>query len=117
MTEVTGSIGSTSFYRIKVPANWNGTLVIWNHGYSLSPLEEVPGLGPLEPVQLAQGYAIAASSYRQIGWSTFRTDQDLKKVYDVFKRTFGEPKAVVVTGGRWGASSPSRRSSRRTSAT
>lgn len=102
VTEITGSLGSNASYHIKVPAPWNGSLVIWNHGFSLGPQEEVPSLGPLEVLQLAEGYAVAASSYRQPGWATFRIQQDLKNLYDVFRRNFGEPAQVIVTGASLG---------------
>jgi hypothetical protein len=102
VTEITGSLGSNSNYHIKVPTPWNGDLVIWNHGFSLGPLEEVPSLGPLETLQLAEGYAIAASSYRQPGWATFRIQQDLQNLYTVFRRNFGEPERVIVTGASLG---------------
>jgi hypothetical protein len=101
-TDISGSLGSNSNYHIKVPASWNGVLVIWNHGFSLEPPEEVPSLGPLESLQLAEGYAIAASSYRQIGWATFRIQQDLKNLYEVFRRNFGVPAQVIVTGASLG---------------
>ncbi len=101
-SEISGSLGSNSNYHIKVPANWNGVLVLWNHGFSLGPPEEVPSLGPLEPLQLAEGYAIAASSYRQAGWATFRIQQDLKNLYEVFRRNFGVPAQVIVTGASLG---------------
>ena len=102
VTEISGNLGSVSYYHIKVPTPWNGTLVIWNHGFSLDPLEEVPDLGPLVAVQLSEGYAVAASSYRLRGWEAFRTTQDLKNLYDVFRRNFGVPGQVIVTGGSLG---------------
>jgi hypothetical protein len=102
VTEITGSLGSNSNYRIKVPTSWNGDLVIWNHGFSLGPVAEVPDLGPLADLQLAEGYAVAASSYRQPGWATFRIPQDLKNLYTVFQRKFGAPGRVIVTGASLG---------------
>ena len=92
VTEITGSLGSNSNYHIKVPTVWNGDLVIWNHGFSLGPPAEVPDLGSLADLQLAEGYAVAASSYRLPGWSPFRIPQDLKNLYGVFVRNFGAPK-------------------------
>lgn len=102
VAEISGSLGSNSNYHIKVPASWNGDLVIWNHGFSLGAAEEVPSLGPLESLQLAEGYAIAASSYRQTGWATFQIPQDLKNLYTVFQRNFGAPRQVIVTGASFG---------------
>ena len=53
-TELTGEKGG-AFFRIVVPDNWNGELVIWGHGFSLSPLEEpISDMGPLASLQLAR---------------------------------------------------------------
>jgi len=83
---------------------WNGDLVIWNHGFDLDPPGPVThaGLGPLVDVQLAEGYAVAASSYRLNGWALASTNTDLKNLYDVFKRQVGTPSQVIVTGGSLG---------------
>src|SRR6266568_1616506 len=39
-----------AFYKIVVPDGWNGDLVVWNHGFSLSPVVPVSDLGPLAPL-------------------------------------------------------------------
>ena len=57
-------------------------------------------LGPLVDIQLAQGYAVAASSYRLEGWALFETDPT-KKLYDVFRRRVGTP-AVILSGASLG---------------
>lgn len=53
-----------AFYLIAVPPNWNGDLVIWNHGFTLDPPAPLTDedLGPLKDIQLAEGYAVAASA-------------------------------------------------------
>jgi hypothetical protein len=50
-------------YRIEVPANWNGQLVMWAHGYRGTGLELTVDNHPLRDFLLANGYAWAASSY------------------------------------------------------
>lgn len=100
--DISGSLGTNANYHIKVPPAWNGILVIWNHGFSLEPAPAVPDLGPLQDVQLAEHYAVAASGYRDTGWATFGIQQDLKNLYDVFRRNFGVPRAVIVTGASFG---------------
>jgi len=103
-TLVSGMTDGGAFYLIAVPPDWNGDLVIWNHGFTLDP----PGplsmedLGPLASIQLAQGYAVAASSFRQSGWALFKTKNDLQNMVDVFKTHFGKPNQVIVTGGSLG---------------
>jgi hypothetical protein len=100
-TELTGESGGM-FFRIVVPDAWNGKLVVWNHGFSLSPVGPVSDLGPLAPVQLSEGYAVAASSYSQIGWALFRTAIDNYRLIKVFKTNFGTPSEILVNGASLG---------------
>ncbi len=104
LTMVDGMTDGGAYYLIAVPPNWNGDLVIWNHGFTLDP----PGplsmedLGPLAPYQLAEGYAVAASSFQQSGWALFKTKNDLQNMVGEFKDHFGKPNQVIVTGGSLG---------------
>jgi hypothetical protein len=100
-TVLTGQAGH-AFYRIVVPDSWNGDLVLWNHGFSLAPIGPVSDLGPLAALQLAEGYAIAASSYRMPGWAVFKSNQDLEALYETFVADFGTPGRVFVTGASLG---------------
>ncbi|MDX1507390.1 MAG: hypothetical protein R3358_03855 [Woeseiaceae bacterium] len=102
--QVTVIAGETkdSFYQIAVPADWNGGLVIWNHGYSFSPPGPNPDLGPLADVQLAQGYAVAASSYSQSQWAVFATRRDISRLVEAFKEQVGEPGSIIMTGASLG---------------
>jgi len=101
-TVLTGNTDGGAFFRIVVPTDWNGDLVIWNHGFSLSPIGPVSDLGPLAAVQLSEGYAVAASSYQQIGWALFKTKNDMQNLVNVFKANFGAPNQVLVNGGSLG---------------
>ncbi len=100
-TELTGE-RKGAFFRIVVPDNWNGDLVIWGHGFSLSPLEDPPDLGPLAALQLSEGYAVAASSYSQVGWALFRTVRDYRTLIKIFKKNFGKPKQILLNGASLG---------------
>jgi hypothetical protein len=103
-TVIEGETGDGAFYRIVVPDIWNGDLAIWNHGLDLEPRAplEPEDLGPLAGLQLAEGYAVAASSYRQIGWAVFKTKNDLQNLLDIFKFEVGMPDEVLVTGASLG---------------
>jgi len=101
-TVLTGSTDGGAFFRIVVPDAWNGNLVIWNHGFSLAPVGPVADLGPLSGLQLSEGYAVAASSYQEIGWSLFKTRNDLQSMMGVFKANFGKPRQVIVHGASLG---------------
>ena len=101
-TVLTGNTFGGAFFKIVVPTNWNGDLVVWNHGFSLSPIGPVSDLGPLSALQLSEGYAVAASSYTQIGWALFRTPIDLLNMILVFKANFGSPNNILMNGASLG---------------
>lgn len=106
-TVLTGSTEGGAFFTISVPdeldsVQWNGDLVIWNHGIDLDPPEPNPDLGPFANLQLSEGYAVAASSYRQIGWAVFKTKNDLQNLVNVFKDEFGTPNQIFITGASLG---------------
>jgi hypothetical protein len=100
-TTITGQVGK-AHYRITVPTTWNGGLVFWNHGFTLSPPGPVTDLGPLSTTQLSQGYAVAATSYRMAGWALFRSTDDLEDLYRIFVEQVGLPNQVIVTGASLG---------------
>ena len=106
-------------YQIKLPAekkSWNGTLVIWSHGYRnavpipSNPLDPAAGttgvdtgadVAPSDAVasQLTgEGYALAGSAFKTNGWDVqdgVAADDDL---YKYFSATFGAPKRVYIWG-------------------
>ncbi len=96
-TTITGEkLGA--FFRITVPTNWNGDLVIDNHGFDFAPPAPNPGFGPLAPLMLAEGYAVAASSYSNCCWTLWSTQQDLNRLVGVFEANFGAPNNVILHG-------------------
>lgn len=94
-----GETDGGALIKIEVPEAWNGGLVIYNHGFDLTAIEpSPPSLGPLAPLQLSQGYAVAASSYRQNAWALYKTKNDLLNLVDVFKQEFAEPSEIYLHG-------------------
>lgn len=103
-TVLTGQTASGAFYQIAVPDGWepaNG-LVIWNHGFDLGQPGPEPDLGPLAAVQLAEGYAVAASSYSLNGWALFKTLEDNQQLYQAFTDQVGVPDQVLLNGASLG---------------
>src|SRR6266567_9278240 len=69
--DVTG-INDDAAYRIEIPANWNGDLVLYSHGY-VAPGAANPPTDVGDPLTGAylksQGYALAGSAYSSTGWA------------------------------------------------
>jgi pimeloyl-ACP methyl ester carboxylesterase len=105
-------------YRILLPSAWNGTLLIYSHGYrNAAPAppdyasittraEPSPGYSdggvPLARNLLAQGYALAGSGWASNGWAVsdgVRANADL---YEFFRDEVGQPQQVYVWGDSLG---------------
>jgi hypothetical protein len=96
-TTITGEkLGA--FFQITVPTNWNGDLVISNHGFDFNPPGPNPSLGPLSALMLSEGYAVAASSYSHCCWTLFSTQKDINRLVGIFEANFGAPNNVILHG-------------------
>src|SRR5882724_12304725 len=83
-------------YRVVVPATWNGTLLVYAHGYrdkADHPGEvdnrnaDVAPSAALEAPLLAQGFALAGSAYRDNGWAIGEGILDTKDLAVLFRET------------------------------
>jgi dienelactone hydrolase len=91
---------------IEVPANWNGTLLIYSHGFiSSGPLLN-PGPDAPDPTTagklLAEGYALSGSSFRSNGWVARPALQDQIDLLNYFSTTCGKPKRTIAWGESMG---------------
>lgn len=102
--EFSGVAPSGAWYHIKVPAGWHAgnALVMFQHGFDIKPATNPPGLGPLDSVMLAEGYAVAATSYRQADWALFTAIEDNQELLQVFTQVAGAPGEIVPFGGSMG---------------
>ena len=102
--EWTGTTPSGAHYRIAVPAGWQagGPLVLAQHGFDFDANPSDPGLGSLRDIALAEGYAIAASSFSQRGWAVFRAVEDNRELVAAFTARVGAPGEVIPFGGSLG---------------
>jgi len=90
---------------IEVPAQWNGTLCLFSHGYG----EFGPG-GPADAAGsprtretlLRLGYALAASTYAREGWAIASSVQDQIDVIEEFHTRIGTPDVVIAWGRSMG---------------
>lgn len=99
-------------YRIVVPDNWNGTLVVHAHGYrdradQVGETDDrtAPAApsAALEPALLAQGYAIAGSAYKTNGWAVQDGIADTKRLVTYFRSAVGKPKRTLLWGFSMGS--------------
>lgn len=89
-------------YRIEKPANWNGKLVLWAHGYRGTGLELTVDDHPLRQFLLAQGYAWAASSYSKNAYDPAQGAKDTHALTQFFGNRFGRPGRTYITGASMG---------------
>ncbi|MGA7967059.1 MAG: hypothetical protein WA800_20315 [Terriglobales bacterium] len=98
---LTGTLSDGATYVIDVPATWNGTLLLYSHGYvspgSSNPAEDVGD--PLTGAYLlAAGYAMAGSSYATTGWAVQWAVPDQISTLQVFESLVGTPKTTIAWG-------------------
>lgn len=95
----TDAFGLTFGYHIQVPAQWNGTLVLYSHGYSFSPVAATDVGDPVTGAWLlAHGYALAGSSYSTSGWALQQAFADQIQTLDIFAADFGTPARTIAWG-------------------
>ncbi len=89
-------------YRIEVPGNWNGDLVVWAHGFRGTGLELTVDNHPLRPLLISLGYAWAASSYSRNDYDVATGVQDTHALVKRFNGLVGKPNKVYMTGASMG---------------
>ncbi len=101
ITTIKGSLPDGATYLMEVPANWNGTLFLYSHGYVI-PGAANPALDVGDPLtqlfMLSSGYALAGSSYATTGWAIHEALPDQIAVLDKFKKMVGHPKRTIAWG-------------------
>jgi pimeloyl-ACP methyl ester carboxylesterase len=89
-------------YRIEVPKNWNGDLVLYAHGFRGATQALTVTDLPVRQAALSQGFAWAASSYRVNGYNPQAGVKDTLLLADLFKQKVGMPKRIFLYGSSMG---------------
>jgi len=100
--EQSGLTGSGAAWALSMPQHWNGTLLIYSHGYSAAL--RAPDLAPrgTEDWLLAHGYALIASAYSSPGWAVAEAVPDQMAALDAFALQYGRPQRVIAWGSSMG---------------
>jgi len=100
MTCTTETLSTGEIYQICKPANWNGELVIYAHGYVVAsePLSLPTEASSYGPLLVSQGYAFATTSYSQNGLAIQTAIQDIIRLREKFIQQYGQPKQIYLTG-------------------
>jgi len=85
-------------YRIVVPEDWNGTLLVYARGYSADAVGTAEAAFLVEDQLLERGYALATSGLRSGGQRVDLFTLDLKYLTDFFKEEVGKPDHTVIYG-------------------
>jgi pimeloyl-ACP methyl ester carboxylesterase len=96
-------------YEVQLPDRWNGTLLLYSHGYRVA--EPVPpnfdpvdrtadaaSSDELARLLLDQGYALAGSAYKSNGWAVADGVAAGEQLHDWFVANVGRPDRVYLWG-------------------
>lgn len=98
---LTGTLPDGATFLVEVPANWNGTLLLYSHGYVV-PGSSNPAQDVGDPLTrfflLSNGYALAGSSYASTGWALDQAFVDQIATLNRFNTMVGQPTRTIAWG-------------------
>jgi photosystem II stability/assembly factor-like uncharacterized protein len=103
-TLLTGTLADGATWQARVPTDWNGTLLLYSHGYR-QPGSQNLASDTSDPVTagwlLGHGYAIAGSSYAGTGWAVKEALTDQLATLDAVTAQLGQPSGPSPGATRW----------------
>jgi hypothetical protein len=100
-SHVEGMLPDGSAYVIDVPADWNGTVLLYSHGYVPDGAPNPAHNAPSDAVRTAlldAGYAQIGSSYPDTGWVLEQALPAQLATLAEFRARFGRPERTVAWG-------------------
>jgi hypothetical protein len=93
-------------YTIKLPATWNGTLLVYEDGYrdvadAPGEVEDriaYPAPPEIEQELLSRGYGLAGSAFRVNGYNIQEGIEDTQALIRFFRRQIGTPRRTILFG-------------------
>ena len=99
---VDGRLADGAAYTIDVPNSWNGTLLVWSHGYAPAPPPPEDAPRGMKEWLLKNGYALAGSSYAEGGWALEQAVPDQVATIAAFGRQIAPPRRTIAWGQSMG---------------
>src|SRR5690349_3083502 len=106
-----GRDSAGAYYRIAIPADWKGDLVVHAHGGpALGEPKESRAVEDLQrwSVMVRAGFAWAGSSYHQGGVAVLSAAEDTERLRRLFVAHVTQPRRTLLHGQSWGASIAAR---------
>jgi hypothetical protein len=100
-SHVEGTLPDGSTYVMDVPADWNGTVLLYSHGYVPDGVPNLARNAPSDAIRSAlldAGYAQIGSSYPETGWVLEGALPAQLATLDVFTERFGRPRRAIAWG-------------------
>ncbi|MGW0827479.1 alpha/beta hydrolase [Streptomyces sp. NPDC002845] len=100
---LTGTLADGATWIADVPQDWNGTLILFSHGFGITTAQNAPS----EDVRLRlleEGYALTGSSYDPNGslWGLESAERDQLATLDAVTAKIGEPELTLSMGQSMG---------------
>ena len=103
-----GVLSSGALWQICLPASWNGSVIVWAHGFvsAFQPLaipNDVVEGTPVSAIVLGLGYAYATTSYRSNGLAAVDGSDDVEDLLTQFNAEVGSPSHAYLVGASEGS--------------
>ena len=99
---VSGTFADGALWTIRMPRDWNGTLLLYSHGYEATARPPEPAPKGMADLLTQRGYALAASSYATPGWAVAQAVPDQLRTLDAFAQRYGKPRRTIAWGTSMG---------------
>ncbi|MDE2403566.1 MAG: alpha/beta hydrolase [Sphingomonadales bacterium] len=101
-TPAGGTLAGGARWAADMPAQWNGTLLLFGRGYSPRAGEPETAPAAWKQALLDRGYALAASNYGAEGWALAEAVPAQRATVAAFAQVHGQPRRVIAWGQSMG---------------
>ncbi|WP_405772824.1 alpha/beta hydrolase [Streptomyces sp. NBC_01538] len=100
---LTGTLSDGAVWIADVPDHWNGTLLVFSHGFGALVASNAPSEA-VRTALLAKGYAMAGSSYdpNESMWALNSAERDQFATVDAVVAKIGKPARTLAVGSSMG---------------